>query len=262
MKNAKIKEFYKNLYAEMTEILKPYGFRKKGDLFRRISPDGILGEIEIQRSPGEAAELYSFTVNLNLTISDPSIRHDFWENYFPMIWCHLGDRSEGGRGLQKWYDLYYYIHPHLQAQIVDGRFPLRHKKEGEEWETTWVPAPDFDEITAEVCDLIQNIALPFLLSVQTKQEYLQLLKKTETEREFSVQRGPEVAKLYAKVFGREFLPLLSGYIRSFEEMLESELSDDWSGYDEIYQQGQKERAAMLGDNIAQLREIETELGKT
>ena len=45
-------------------------------------------------------------------------------------------------------------------------------------------------------------------------------------------------------------------------MLESELSDDWSGYDEIYQQGQKERAAMLRDNIAQLREIETELEKT
>ncbi len=260
MKNAKIKEFYKELYADIKEILKPYGFRKKGDQFRRLSPDGIIEEIAIQRYENDGVGSYWFTINLNLTLLDPSVSHDFWEKIFPGIWCCLGDNSEGGQYRQKWYFLEYYIHPHLQAQIVDGRFPSRHKNDGdEEWETTWIPVPDFDEIKAEVCDLIKHKALPFLMSVQTKQEYLELLKKTQENINFSVQRNPDAAKLYAKVYGADYLPLLSEDIRSYEDILESEMSDDLSGYDEINQDGQKQRVAMLRGIVSELRDIEAKL---
>lgn len=259
MKNAEIKGFYKELYAEMTEILRPHGFRRRGDRFRRLSPDGIISEIEIQRQENSAAGFYHFTINLGLTLLDLSVYHDFWQEVFPMIWCHLGEDRDEWPNIQKWYVLEYFIHPHLQAQIVDGRFPFRHKEEGGDWQTTWVPVPDPDEIKAEVYGLLRHVAVPFLLAVSTKEEYLQLLKRARTEEGFSVQRDPDTARLYAKVYGPEFLPLLSEDIRAYEEILASECSEDWTGYDEIYQQGQEQRIAMLEENIALLKEIETEL---
>ncbi len=260
IKNARVKEFYKDLYKKIKEILKPYGFRKKGDLFRRYSSDGIIEEIEVQRYENDVAGFYWFTVNLNLTLPDPSVSHDFWEKIFPGIRCCLGDSSEDGEYRQKWYSLEYHIHPHLQAQIVDGCFPTRHKNVGdEEWETAWIPVPDLDEIKAEVCDLIEHRAVPYLMSVQTKQEYLELLKKTEKNINFSVQRGPDAAELYAKVYGADYLPLLSEDIRSYEDILESEMSDDLSGYDEINQEGQKQRVAMLRGIVSELRDIEAKL---
>ena len=66
-----IEEFYKELYSKLKEILKPYGFRKKGDCFRCLLDSGIAWEIEIQRNEFKPAKMYSFTVNKLIIAQNP-----------------------------------------------------------------------------------------------------------------------------------------------------------------------------------------------
>ncbi len=42
-------EFYKELSKSVHTILKPYGFRKKGNKFFKISEDGFITLIELQK---------------------------------------------------------------------------------------------------------------------------------------------------------------------------------------------------------------------
>ena len=45
-----LKAFNKELRSKLKEILKPYGFRNKGDSFRCMLDNGITWGLEIQRN--------------------------------------------------------------------------------------------------------------------------------------------------------------------------------------------------------------------
>ncbi len=123
----------------------------------------------------------------------------------------------------------------MKAQIRDGKFPFRSKEEGKEWKLTWISAPGFNEIIEEVCELTERKALPFFLSIQAPEDYLELLETIEQEGGFSVSRDIETIRSHAESYGARFLPLLSEYITNAEEGLRQMIAQDVDQYDEQYQ---------------------------
>lgn len=150
-----IQQFYRDLYSEMKTILKPYGFCKKKDRFRRLLANGIFWEIEIQRQDFKMALMFHFTVNIHAGFAPSVAEKDLWTipDGPKQLWGHLGESPEDGWHHQKWYDLSALVDPQVRAQVVDGQFPLTFKEPGQDWKTVWIPYPSPEQIREEREDI-------------------------------------------------------------------------------------------------------------
>ena len=251
-----IKEFYKELYSKLKEILKPYGFRKKGDRFRCLLDSGIAWEIEIQRNEFKIAKMYSFTVNIYIGLISNPKTSDIWSIDISQLSGNLGERIDGQWDHQKWYDLSVMVNPQVKAQIKDGKRPLTYQEPGKEWQTKWVPVQNFEEIIDEVCKLVEHKVIPLFLSVQTLDGYIDLLV---AEKGFTTSKSVESARLYADTFGQQFLPMLNKWIKDTNDHLEYLIVQDMSKYDEFYLQSHEHSMATTKELIAAYCEIEKRL---
>lgn len=251
-----IKEFYKELYTKLKEILKPYDFRKKGDRFRRLLDNGVAWEIEIQRNEFKIAKMYSFTVNIYIGLIPNPKAIDIWSIDISQLSGNLGERIDGQWDHQKWYDLSVMVNPQVKAQIKDGKRPITYQESGKEWQTKWIPVQKFEEIIDEVCDLIENKVIPLYLSVQTLDGYKELLT---VDKGFMVSKGIKSAKLYADTFGQHFLPMLNEWIKDANNHLEFMTAQDMSKYDEFYLKSHERSIATTKERIAALAEIKKQL---
>ena len=251
-----IKEFYKELYSKLKEILKPYHFRKKGDRFRCFLDNGIAWEIEIQRNEFKIAKIFSFTVNIYIGLVSTQKPLDFWNVDISQLSGNLGDKIDGQWNYQKWYNLSAMVNPQVKAQIKNGKLPLTYQEPGKEWQTKWIPVQTFEEIIDEMCDLIKYKFIPLYLSMQTLDEYMNLLK---SNKGFMVSKGVESAKLYATTFGAQFLPLLNNWIKDADSHLEYLIAQDMSKYDEYYRQSHEHLIASQKERIKALKELEIQL---
>lgn len=251
-----IKEFYKELYSKLKEILKPYGFRKKGDRFRCLLDSGIAWEIEIQRNEFKLAKMYSFTVNIYIGLISNSKPIDIWSMDISQLSGNLGERIDGQWNHQKWYDLSVMVNPQVKAQIKDGKRPLTYQEPGKEWQTKWIPVQNFEEIIDEVCDLVEHKVIPLYLSVQTLDGYIDLLT---ADKGFMVSKSIKSARLYADTFGQQFFPMLNKWIKDANNHLEYLIAQDMSKYDEFYLQSHERSIATIKERIAALADIEKQL---
>lgn len=251
-----IKGFYKELYSKLKEILKPYGFRKKGDRFRSLLDNGIAWEIEIQRNEFKIAKMYSFTVNIYIGLISNPKPIDIWSIDISQLSGNLGEKIDGQWDHQKWYDLSVMVNPQVKAQIKDGKRPLTYQEPGKEWQTKWIPVQNFEEIIDEVCELAEHKVIPLYLSVQTLDGYIDLL---ETNKGFMVSKSVKSAGLYADTFGRRFLLMLNKWIEEANSHLEYLIAKDMSKYDEFYLQSHEHSIATAKERIVALSEIEKQL---
>jgi hypothetical protein len=258
MNKSEIMTFYKDLYSKLNDVLKPYGFRKKGGCFRRIDNSGIAWEIEIQRNPRKAGFFALFTVNVYIGLVFASELHNIWDAQIYQIQGHLGDCAEGRWDHQKWYDLTYLINLHLKERIIDGRYPRTFKEDGAEWQTKWETVQSFEEIIAEVCYLVENKAVPLLLSTQTLDAYMGLL---ETNNGLRICKDIETVILYADTFGQKFLPLLDKWVKDAEDYLGYLAGQDTTQYDEQFQHFHEQGIENQKLHIATLKNIESKLRK-
>lgn len=211
-----LKDFNKELRLKLKEILKPYGFRNKGDIFRCMQDNGITWELEIQRKESKANKMFMFTVNLYIGLRVAQKPVDIWnvgisESY--RVVGHLGNENNERWDQQKWYDLTYLLNPHLKEQIKDGKYPFSFKDYGKEWQTKQIPIQTFEEIIAEVCDLVDRKAVPLYLSVRTFDGYLRLLELQIIER-----------TLYKALKDKEIIDVVKTQPQSNEEALVSFLA--------------------------------------
>ena len=251
-----IKEFYKELYSKLKDILKPYEFRKKGDRFRCLLDNGIAWEIEIQRNESKLAKIYSFTVNIHIGLFPVSKPIDVWKLKISQLSGNLGEKLDEQWNNQKWYDLSAMTNPQVKAQIRDGKRPLTYQEPGKEMQTIWVPCPTFDEIIVEISELVEKKFIPLYMSVQTLEDYIKLL---EESKGFMASMSEENIKFYAEIFGKRFSPVLNKRIKDAENYLEYMLSQDMSKYEEYYRQFHEHAIEAQKGRIANLRAIENEL---
>ena len=253
-----IKNFYKELYSKLNDILKPFGFRKKGDRFRCFLDNGIIWEVEIQRNEFKIAKLFSCTVNIYIGLVPTQKPMDIWEKETLQISGNLGEEMNGHWDKQKWYDLSVMINPQVKVQIRDNMRPLQYQEPGKEMQTMWLPVQTFDEIIDEVCDLVEHKVIPFYQTVQTFDGYMELLK-TGSEKGFMISKSNDAVRLYADIFRAVFLPVLNEWLETSYKSLAYLLSQDMSQYDDFYIQSHEKLIATRKEQIAFMKEIAEQL---
>lgn len=253
-----IKEFYKELYSKLKEILKPYHFHKKGDQFRCFLDNGIAWEIEIQRNELKIAKLFSFTVNIYIGLVSTQKPLDFWNVDISQLSGNLGDKIDGQWDHQKWYNLSAIVNPLVKAQIKDKKLPLTYQEPGKEIQTMQIPVQTFDEIIDEICGLIEYKVIPFYLTVQTLDEYIELLK-TGREKGVVIFTSTDIVNLYADILGKPFLPVLGEWIKASHKSLEYLLSQDVSQYDDLYIQSHQKLVTIQKEQLAFMEEVAEKL---
>lgn len=210
------KEFYRKLLQDIGGILKPLGFRKHGVNFRRACENGIAQEVNVQKSQFDPS---SFTVNINVGMLQTPITKESWKGCFLQTRRHLGENEEDGLDRQFWY----HVAPPEDERVRDGQLCLI------EWIMTGgkvqpplcVPYLTPDEICRDVCHLLTVKAIPYFLSVESLDRYLELLFISHSENPpFHSNMGLEEYVLYAKVYGKRFLPLLEKGIEFTQRILE------------------------------------------
>lgn len=253
-----IKEFYIELYSKLKEILNPYHFRKKGDRFRCFLDNGIAWEIEIQRNELKIANLFSFTVNIHIGLVSTQKPYNFWNVDISQLSGNLGDKIDGRWDNQKWYNLSAMVNSQVKAQIKDGKLPLTYQEPGKEIQTIQIPIQTFDEIIEEICGLIEYKVIPFYLTVQTLDEYTELLK-TGREKGVVIFASTDIINQYADILGKPFLPVLGEWIKASHISLEYLLSQDVSRYDDIYIQSHDKLVASQKEQLVFMEEVAEKL---
>ena len=89
-------EFYKELSKSVHTILKPYGFRKKGNKFFKISEDGFITLIELQKERFNYSDESAFQIFCGFAIYDPTVAKDKLHE-----WCMYTTLYIGNKGINK-----------------------------------------------------------------------------------------------------------------------------------------------------------------
>lgn len=210
------KEFYKKLLQDINGTLKPFGFRKNGANFRLACENGIAQEVNVQKSRFDTA---SFTVNINVGLFPTPVTKESWKGCFLQIRRHLGENDKDGLDHQFWY----HVAPPEDERVENGQLCLIKSiiVDGRTTTPLLVPYLTPDEICADVCHLLTVKAMPYFLSVQSLDSYLELLFLSHSENPpFHSNMGLEEYVLYAKVFGKKFLPLLEKGIQFTRGIIE------------------------------------------
>lgn len=88
--------FYKELSKSIHGILKPYGFRKKGNKFFKISEDGFITLVEIQKERFNYSDESAFQIFCGFAIYEPTVAKDKLHE-----WCMYTTRYIGNKGIKK-----------------------------------------------------------------------------------------------------------------------------------------------------------------
>lgn len=205
MENA---EYYKQLVQELDKILKPLNFKKRGKRFRRILNNGIAQEVEIQTS---RFDFSSFTVNIWIGLLPLPIGNNFWKKALATL-KHLGNPDEDEMKSQYWYN---FVNKD-NSTIRNGRLILGTAcyEDGTTSEISCLYL-SVEEICENVCKRILTKAIPYFLSVQTLDEYLELILKTLDYEEFmGTYIGYDELLFYINVFGKKMSPYLQKRIKN------------------------------------------------
>ena len=227
------KVFYKDLMKEMYAVLKPQGFRKTGSCFRRKLENGIVWEVELQKSqfnmPSQGWS--QFTLNVKAGLFPEPVTPLSWKRNHPQLCGNLGTKADEGWSHQHWYHVLDPADPRRKG----GAWTLTYQEPGKDWQEKRIPCPMPDEIIKEVCELLIEKVVPFYQSLQTLDGYIDTVERAEELGLSSIVRY-EDCELYAKVFGKRFLPCLEKYLEKAVEGARWKESQDVSGYDELLQQ--------------------------
>lgn len=197
-------EFYKKLMQDISHMLKPLGFRKHGVNFRRACENGIAQEVNVQKSQFDPS---SFTVNINVGMFQTPVTKESWRGCFLQIRRHLGETDEDGLDRQFWY----HVAPPEDERVAEGQLCLIKSiiLDGKDTGSLCVPYLTPEEICGNVCHLLTVKAVPYFLSTESLDRYLELLFISHSDNPpFHSNMGLEEYVLYTKVFGVKFLPLL------------------------------------------------------
>lgn len=246
------KAFYKELMTEMYAVLKPHGFRKTGTHFRRELDNGIVWEVEVQKSEFNMPSMgwSQFTVNVKAGLFSTPVTVFSWKENYPQIQGHLGTCVDEGFSHQYWYQV---LDP-ADSRRKNGAWTLSFQEPGKDWQEKQIPCPMPDEIVKQVCGLLADKAIPFYLSLQTLDAYLDLLEREEELKLHSMKRN-EDCLLYAKVFGEKFLPCLERWIVQARKNAQWQEAQDMSHLDEFYQQSHKKHVAGYWERVTFLEEL-------
>ena len=241
------KVFYRDLMKEMNTVLKPQGFRKAGSCFRCELENGIVGEIEVQKSqfnlPSQGWS--QFTINIKAGLFPLPVTVFSRKRNALQIQGNLGTAQEKGWGYQHWYRV---LDP-ADPRRKDGAWTLTYQEPGKAWQEKQIPCPLPDEIIKEVCELLVEKVLPFYQSLQTLDGYLNMLERAE-EMGLHSTVTHEDCEFYAKVYGERFLPCLDKYQEKAIKAAQWKESQDMSQYDELLQQHHKESVAEYWNRVA------------
>lgn len=251
-----IKAFYKELFAEVTGILKPHGFRKKGNSFRFLSDSGIAWEILFDRQDSNLLAMHRFRVEIFIDLFPVPVPADAWKQSRRQISGSLGDHADECWLHAKDYDLSPLVNPKLGEKLRDRKMPLTFQEPGKDWQTIWIPCPGFDEIIREVSDLLQTKFLPLFQSVRTPEDFAALLDR---EEEFFIHKPLCSIALWERALGTQLLPLLDHWIGKKEEHLEMLLSKDTSSLRADALRSHESTIALQREFIAQCRQIRQRL---
>ncbi len=251
-----IKEVRKEILFGMKDLLKPYGFRKKGDRYRRLLDSGILWELRIPEDNFKGLRFQHFTVQINLGIFPAGAEKDIWEPQDLPIEGELGQALAKGWQDGKWYTLLPLIFPGMGAQIVNEQFPITYKEPDQGWQTKWVPCPSPARIMEEAFQLVRDEVIPFFFSVQTPGQYLALLKDPG---KFVCIMGLEHAKVYAELFGPGFLPILEKWITLQEKSLKRVMEYDLSRLDPASAQLHRSSAQSMEKVLQEYQALQKQL---
>lgn len=86
--------FYKELSKSVHTILRPYGFRKKGNKFFKISEDGFITLIELQKERFNYSDESAFQIFCGFAIYDPTVAKDKLHE-----WCMYTKFYIGNEGI-------------------------------------------------------------------------------------------------------------------------------------------------------------------
>lgn len=241
------KVFYKDLMKEMYAVLKPQGFRKTGSCFRRELENGIVWEVELQKSqfnmPSQGWS--QFTLNVKAGLFPEPVTPLSWKRNHPQLCGNLGTKADEGWSHQHWYHV---LDP-ADPRRKDGAWTLTYQEPGKDWQEKRIPCPMPDEIIKEVCELLTGKVVPFYQSLQTLDGYLNMLERAE-ELGLHSTVTHEDCEYYAKVFGKRFLPCLDKYQENAIKAAQWKESQDMSQYDELLQQHHKESVAEYWSRVA------------
>lgn len=86
--------FYKELSKSIHSILRPHGFRKKGNKFFRISEDGFITLVEIQKERFNYFDESAFQIFCGFAIYEPAVAKDKLHE-----WCMYTKFYIGNKGM-------------------------------------------------------------------------------------------------------------------------------------------------------------------
>ncbi len=151
--------------------MKPQGFRKSGSCFRRELENGIVWEVEIQKSqfnmPSQGWS--QFTINVKAGLFPEPVSPLSWKRNHPQLCGNLGTKADRGWKHQHWYHV---LDP-ADPRRKDGAWSLICQEPGKDWQEKKIPCPIPDEIIKEVCGLLIEKVVSFYQSLQTLEEYLE-----------------------------------------------------------------------------------------
>lgn len=91
-------DFYKELSKSIHSILKPYGFRKKGNKFFKISEDGFIKFVEIQKARFNYADESAFQIFCGFAIYDPTVAKDKLHEWCMFTTLYIGNKEISNYG--------------------------------------------------------------------------------------------------------------------------------------------------------------------
>ena len=147
-------EFYKELSKSVHTILKPYGFRKKGNKFFKISEDGFITLVELQKERFNYADESAFQIFCGFAIYDPAVAKDKLHEWCMYTTLYIGNKEINQKG--NWSSGNYYC---LCKEDLENPLFINAVKD--------TPA-NLQEMVLEV---IETKVVPLIREINTSKDY-------------------------------------------------------------------------------------------
>lgn len=189
-----VKCFYRELYHDMNEVLKPHGFRKKDCNYQLIRKNGVAFIINVQKSEHCTRDMSRFTVNYSVCILDrPPDKRNKDAEFPKQTYINLGSSETDDH--QHWYE------------IVEPKFSYVTY----EYLTYQEPS----DIGKQVCRLLGKKIVTLCESIQTPEDFFAY--RFPPDNPSLANCTLEDCEIFERVYGARMIPILDEVIQSHEQ---------------------------------------------
>lgn len=203
-----LKVYYKTIWDDVYAYLKPLGFRRRGITIYRITEEGVIHLIEMQKSQFNTEQWSRFTMNVGMSVTELPVDVKKMHYYIMQMQMNLGCSLDDGWNQQFWYNV----------SMPDNWKELDFLKDKH---------MTLDEIHSSVLMLVQNKAMPLFDSVITKEDYFKLFNENYNQYDGNHIRcmcGIKQLEELGSIYGKRMIPIFDSFIdqkkTAIEEMQE------------------------------------------